>query len=152
MVKSQTGILGVRTVLLAASTLIAFAVSAEAELDRIVVVGQRIDGGALTCMSALCFDTANEQAAQALLEWQQMYQTFPQEELPLDAGRFCRALSAKQPAGCSVSSPPASPGLEGNWQPTGCGTGVYLAPFSTQRSTVQPLIRTRATSIGHMKA
>lgn len=58
-----------------------------------------------------------------------MYQTFPEDELPLDAGKFCRALSAKQPAGCSVGSPPASPGLGGNWRPTGCGTGRMSRAF-----------------------
>lgn len=127
MVKPHRRTLTPVRILLAISALVALGALAAAELDRIVVVGQRVDGGALTCMSGPCFDTAQAQAAQALLEYQRMYQTFPQDELPLDAGKFCRALGAKQPANCSVGSPPPSPGIhvpgQPAYQPNACGTG-----------------------------
>lgn len=53
-------------ILLAASVLAAFGALADTELDRVVVVGRRIGGGSLTCMSGPCFDTASTQAAQSL--------------------------------------------------------------------------------------
>lgn len=131
---------------LSACALVTFAALADEVLDSVVVVGQRIGGGALTCMSGPCLDTSKEQAAQALREYQQMYQTFPEEELPLDASKFCRALSAKQPSGCSLASPPASPGIvvpgERPYAPNGCGTGwsdrtaaaIFLRAYSADFS------------------
>ena len=56
-----------------------------------------------------------------------MYDSIPQDDLPLNGERFCSNLEARKPSGCSLSNPPASPGItipgEANYQPNGCGTG-----------------------------
>lgn len=99
MVKLRGRIAASVTILLAASGLVAFGAFADPVLDRVVVVGQRIGGGALTCMSGPCFDTANAQAAEALREYQAMYQAFPQDELPWMPGSSAGRSARSSPQG-----------------------------------------------------
>ncbi len=70
-----------------------------------------------------------------------MYQTFPQEDLPLNKGRFCQALGAAAPQGCSSSNPPPSPGIvvpgQAAYQPNGCGTSF---PSNVFQSVVLSMI------------
>lgn len=91
------------------------------------VVGHRPDGGALVCSTGACFDTAQEESARAYMEFLRMYDRIPQEAPAMDGERFCQSLASKQPQNCSLSQPPASPGIpvpgRAAWQPNGCGTG-----------------------------
>lgn len=97
------------------------------DIPKVVVVGTREDGGAITCTSGSCFDSAQAESARALQEWLLMYDQFPSEDLPLDGELFCQGLAAGQPQSCSLSQPPPSPGIDvpgqAGWQPNGCGTG-----------------------------
>lgn len=81
------------------------------------VVGTReSDGDALLCASGARFDSANQEALQSFLEWQQMHDSNPSDDLPLDGERFCSNLEARKPSGCSLGNPqplPASPFLAG---------------------------------------
>lgn len=93
----------------------------------ITVVGFRDTGESVTCATASCVDSAQAESARLLMEWFRMYQEFPQEDLPLDGDKFCQALATHQPSGCSLDSPPASPGItvpgRSDFAPNGCGTG-----------------------------
>lgn len=93
----------------------------------IIVVGHRPDGSPIDCGGSSCFASAQEEAARSLQEYLLMYDTFPQDELPLDGEKFCQTLASKKPQGCSLDHPPPSPGIHvpgrSSWQPNGCGTG-----------------------------
>lgn len=101
--------------------------SGTTDFPKMVVVGERQeDGEPLVCSSGYCFDSAQEEAALAFMEWKKVYSELPQDDPPLNGERFCQLLAAKQPQGCSLSEPPASPGIpvpgQAAWQPNGCGT------------------------------
>lgn len=109
----------------------------------VVVVGKRQDnGGPITCTTGPCFDSAQAESARALQEWLQMYDPIRQDDLPLDEERFCQALGAGRPQGCSLSEPPASPGIivpgQATWQPNGCGTEGLGSWFKTLFLNVWP--------------
>lgn len=106
------------------------------DLPPVTVVGEREDGGSLVCMSGACLSSAQEESARMFAEYLRMYDTFPQEDLPLNGARFCQTLASKQPQGCSLSQPPASPGIpvpgQAAWQPNGCGIGPSKNWFLSQ--------------------
>lgn len=63
----------------------------------ITVVGQRQGGGVITCTTGACLDSGQEEALQSFLEWLEMYDSYPQEDVPLNGERFCQSLASKQP-------------------------------------------------------
>lgn len=56
------------------------------------------------------------------------------EDVPIEKPKFCRNLKASQPANCSLSSPPPSPGIlvpgQPPFQANGCGTGRLANIFA----------------------
>lgn len=101
-------------------------VLAEPSLGTVVVVGQRTDGANILCRGAACADvlqSMQQRAAPFEMEFAML------TDVPVDGAQFCGELRGQRPSGCSLASPPPSPGLGGNWQPTGCGTGRISRAF-----------------------
>lgn len=103
--------------------------AAEPWPDRVVVVGQRIGGGNVICRGMGCASILQEMQDQARINLELDTQYAALEDPPVSGTQFCSALRNSKPAGCSLSSPPPSPGLGTNWQPNGCGTGRLQRMF-----------------------
>lgn len=92
-------------------------------IDTVQVLGQRVGGGAYYCMGVQCSQSYNQAALQTYMQYQAMYASIPDEELPVEPSLFCSILKNKKPSGCDAINPPIVPGINLNWQPNGCGTG-----------------------------
>jgi len=95
-------------------------------LPGIIVIGQRSDGGNIVCRGKSCADVLRS-LQNPVVDQYQAYAS--EEDHGVDSFKFCKALRAAKPANCNASSPPPSPALSGNWQPTGCGTGRLSRTF-----------------------
>lgn len=102
-----------------------------ATLPTIKLVAPRLDGGNILCTGNQCASLIGY--FQSLISQMEVDQQTIIEETPIDSTAFCEALKQQRPSGCSLSSPPASPGIslpgQTAWQPNGCGTGAVANFF-----------------------
>jgi len=95
-------------------------------LPPVKVTAPTLGGGVMNCYGSACGDAVQEEAAAALALYQLIYDTYPDEDLPLDKKAVCSRLSGNIPSGCGRWSPPPSvPGFDPAWAANGCGTGGY---------------------------
>lgn len=102
------------------------ALQATTTLPPVTATGTRIGGGSIICRGEGCAGVLFMMQNGSAIPPNEVSAT-PLEDIPVDGNAFCQNLNQNKPSGCSLSSPPASPGItvpgQTAWAPNGCGTG-----------------------------
>lgn len=102
------------------------ALQATTTLPPVVVTAPRVGGGEIICRGMQCADVLGGMQ-EALPPYPTQDDQMPQGDVAIDGNAFCQYLNQNKPSGCSLNSPPASPGItvpgQTAWAPNGCGTG-----------------------------
>lgn len=90
-------------------------------LPPVTATGVSSDGIFVMCVSYECANAIDIASFPGPEEWNDSI-----DQDGFEYREFCSILRANAPVGCSVDSPPSTPGLDSNWAPNGCGVGGYV--------------------------